>query len=477
MKPFLFCISAFFTISSLAQGITGKWQGFLTVGGNKIRFVMNLSKNGDNYQSSFDSPDQKVTGIPGSKTTLLSDSIHAEIAAMRSGYNGKWDGKDSITGVFNQGTNIMPLNMKRMTETELALLPKEKIRPQTPKPPYNYDSEEVEYDNADKTVHYGATLTKPRGLKSFPTVIIISGSGSQDRDGTILGHKLYWVLADYLTNHGIAVLRVDDRGTGKSTLGNNPAELTSQVFSTDVETSFNYLLSRNDLDKKKIGLIGHSEGGIIAPMVAARRKDIAFVLLWGAAAVGGAEINTQQNAYALRKAKIDSAAVDAFAQLHKKILSQFSKLTKEELDNKVTAMYADWKTTQSKETLAKLYATDNAIVGQDIRKMYHSLYDMAWMRYFISYNPSTDLQKISCPVLAINGMKDTQVDAVTNLAAIKEALTKGGNQHFQIKALPSLNHLLQTANTGDLSEYENIDETISPVAMNVMAEWIKNIRL
>jgi len=476
MKSLSFFISILFATGSMAQGISGKWQGYLTVGGNKIRFIMNLSKNADIYQSSFDSPDQKVFGIAASKTTVVQDSVHSEIAVMRAGYNGKWDGKDSITGNYYQGPTVMTLNMKRMTETEMASLPKDKVRPQTPKPPFNYDSEEVEYDNADKTVHYGATLTKPRGIKNFPTVIIISGSGSQDRDGTILGHKLYWVLADYLTNHGIAVLRVDDRGMGKSTIGNDPEKLTSQVFSTDVETSFNYLLSRNDLDKKKIGLIGHSEGGIIAPMVAARRKDIAFVILWGASAVGGAEINTQQNAYSLRKAKIDSVAVDAFAQLHKRILDQFSMVTKEGLDNKVTAIYAEWKATQSKETLAKLYATDNAIIGQDIRKMYHSLYDLAWMRYFISYNPLTDLRKLTCPVLAINGMKDTQVDATTNLAAIKEALTRAGNKHYEIKALPSLNHLLQTANTGDLSEYENIDETIAPSAMDVMVRWVLDIR-
>ena len=358
------------------------------------------------------------------------------------------------------------------TSAEKVSAPKEKIRPQTPIPPFNYDSEDVEYDNADKTVHYGATLTKPRGIKKFPTVIIISGSGAQDRDGTLLGHKLYWVLADYLTNHGIAVLRVDDRGKGKSTVGNDPKLLTSQVFSTDVETSFNYLLSRNDLNKNKIGLIGHSEGGIIAPMVAARRKDISFVVLWGAASVGGLEINTQQNVYALKRAKIDSVAVEAFAQLHKKILGQFANATKEELDDKVTAIFTEWKAAQSKETLTKLYVAENGIVGQEIHKMYHSLYDLAWMRYFINYDPATDLRKVTCPVLAINGMKDTQVDATTNLAAIKEALTKAGNKHFQIKALPSLNHLLQTANTGDVSEYEVTEETMAPSAMELIAKWI-----
>lgn len=384
--------------------------------------------------------------------------------------------KQSLLVIFAAIISVTTFSQDTKTQAEQASAPKERIRPQTPKPPYNYDSEDVEYDNADKTVHYGATLTKPRGVKSFPTVIIITGSGAQDRDGTILGHKLYWVLADYLTNHGIAVLRVDDRGKGKSTLGNDPKQLTSQVFSTDVETSFNYLLSRTDLDKKKIGLIGHSEGGIIAPMVAARRKDIAFVVLWGAASVGGLEINTQQNMYALKKAKIDSVAVEAFAQLHKKILSQFATVSKEELDNKVTSIFAEWKANQSKETLTGLYVAESGIVGQEIHKMYHSLYDLNWMRYFISYDPATDLRKVTCPVLAINGMKDTQVDATANLAVIKTALTEAGNKHFQVKALPSLNHLLQTADTGDAGEYEKIDETMAPAAMELIAKWILGAR-
>lgn len=384
--------------------------------------------------------------------------------------------KLSLLIIFSVILSVSAISQDTKTQPEQNAAPKEKLRPQTPKPPYNYDSEDVEYDNADKTVHYGATLTKPRGVKNFPTVIIITGSGAQDRDGTILGHKLYWVLADYLTNHGIAVLRVDDRGKGKSTLGNDPKQLTSQVFSTDVETSFNYLLTRNDLDKKKIGLIGHSEGGIIAPMVAARRKDISFVVLWGAASVGGLEINTQQNVYALKRAKIDSAAVEAFAQLHKKILAQFATVSKEELDNKVTTIFTEWKANQSKETLTRLYVAESGIVGQEVHKMYHSLYDLNWMRYFISYDPATDLRKLTCPVLAINGMKDTQVDATANLAVIKESLTKAGNKHFEIKALPSLNHLLQTADTGDAGEYEKIDETMAPAAMELIAKWILGAR-
>ncbi len=346
--------------------------------------------------------------------------------------------------------------------------------PQTPLPPFTYDSEEVEYNNADKTLHYGATLTKPRNTKNFPTVIIISGSGSQDRDGTLLGHKLYWVLADYLTRQGIAVLRVDDRGVGKSTIGPDPKLLTSKNFSYDVEASFNYLLSRPDIDKKKIGLIGHSEGGIIAPMVAARRKDIAFIILWAGPIIGGLQTNLTQNVYNLKKAGIDSTSVNAFKALHSNILSIFPNTAMEELDGKVNALFAAWKTKQTKETIAALYVTDNSIVGQNINTIYHSLYDLAWMRFFISYDPAADLAKVSCPVLAINGTKDTQVDAKENLSVIRSVLTKSGNKNFQVTPLASLNHFLQTAQTGDVAEYATIEETISPLALSLMAGWIKD---
>ncbi len=349
-----------------------------------------------------------------------------------------------------------------------------KPQQQKPVPIVTYDSEEVEYNNADKTVHYGATLTKPRNAKNFATVIIISGSEQQDRDGTLMGHKFYWVLADYLTKQGIAVLRVDDRGVGKSTIGPDPKLLTSKSFSYDVEASFNYLLSRPDIDKKKIGLIGHSEGGIIAPMVAARRKDIGFIILWAGPIIGGLQTNLEQNVYNLKKAGIDSNSVNAFKELHKAVLSIFSSTSMEALDESVNTIFTAWKAKQTKETLAALYVTDHSIVGQNINTIYHSLFDLEWMRFFISYDPASDLAKVSCPVLAINGTKDTQVDAKENLSLIRTTLTKSANKNFQVTALPALNHFLQTAQTGDVAEYATIEESISPLALSLMAGWIKD---
>jgi pimeloyl-ACP methyl ester carboxylesterase len=475
MKPIVLVILAGFSFLHIhSQDISGSWQGRLGAGGGNLRFVLNLSKTADGWHSSFDSPDQKVFGIAGAKTRFVNDSIYAEVTQMQAAFAGKWDGKDEISGVFAQGPMKMDLNLKRVANTEKPKEPIARARPQTPQPPFSYDVEEVEYDNADKSIHFGATYTKPKGATNVPSVIIITGSGTQDRDGTLFGHKLYAVLADHLTKQGIGVLRVDDRGIGKTTMGSQGG-ITSDILSKDVEASLNYLLSRTDVNRKKIGLIGHSEGGIIAPMVAARRKDVAFVVLWGAPIVGGKQINTQQNGYVLRKAGVDSNAVKAFMQLHENILSQFTGTGKDALDAKIDALFSEWRASQPKNIQSALYVTDKTIVAQDIHAMYHSLYDLPWMNFFISYDPVKDLAKLSCPVLAVNGTKDTQVDATTDLALINSVLTKSGNKSFRTMPLFSLNHLLQTAKTGDDAEYETLEETIAPYALTIISSWIKVI--
>ena len=473
LLPLLFAVIAVHQIK--AQDITGSWQGNIPAGGTTLRLVFNIKKSADtSYSATFDSPDQQAFGIPCGKVYKVKDSVYIDIPVVKGGYKGLWNGKDAISGIYHQNGGKIPLNIKRLTDEEKATANKEPARPQTPKPPFNYLSEDVEYDNGDKSLHYGATFTRPKGDGNYPAVIIITGSGTQDRDGTIFGHKLYWVLADYLTRNGIAVLRVDDRGAGKSTLGNNISAVTSADFSYDVEASLNYLETRNDVDKKHLGLIGHSEGGIIAPMVAARRKDINFIVLWDAPIVGGAETNTEQNAHLLTLQGFDSNGVDAFVNLHRRELALFASSSgKEILNAKATGVFEAWKKEQSQTIITALMVHDNSILGQDILKMYDGLYDLPWMRYFITYDPAKDLSKVKCSVLAINGTKDMQVDAKSNLARIKEILTQNGNKHFEVKELPGLNHLLQTATTGDVSEYEKIGETMSPDAMKIISDWIK----
>lgn len=446
-----------------AQDITGAWQGEIPANGKQLQMVFNIKKiNDTSYTATFDSPNQKAFGIPCSKTAMIGDSLFIEVGKAGISYKGLWDKKKAISGTFIQGTAKLPLNLEVQ------------LRPQTPKQPYGYYSEDVEYDNADRSLHYGATFTRPHGSGKYPAVIIITGSGTQDRDGTLFGHKLYWVLADYLTKNGIAVLRVDDRGAGKSTLGDKGKNATTLDFSYDVETGLNYLESRPDVDKKHVGLIGHSEGGMIAPMVAARRQDVSFIVMWGASEVGGAQINEEQNAYALRKSGLDSLSTKAFIDLHSQILPLFaSSPNKDTLDKRIQVIFDNWKKNQSQKVLDDLKVHDNSIIGQTLFLMYNSIYDVPWIRFFFAYNPQTDLAKVKCSVLAINGEKDTQVLAAENLSLIKKILTENGNKDFEVKAIPGLNHLLQTAQTGDFTEYGKIEETISPVALNIICNWIK----
>ena len=478
MKKALFFLLLLLTVSSqlMAQGITGSWLGSIAVSGINLRLAFNIKKTGDTvYSSTFDSPDQKAFGIPASKTYVKNDSVFIEIAAAGIHFKGALTSKHELFGTFKQGNASLPLEMRYLTSQQSADLAKDPVRPQTPKQPYGYFSEDVIYRNAEDTSqHYGATFTRPNGKGKYPAVIIISGSGTQDRDGTILGHKLYWVLADYLTKNGIAVLRVDDRGAGKSSMGKNLKKATSLDFSYDVEASLNYLEARPDVEKKHVGLIGHSEGGVIAPMVAARRRDVSFIVLWGAPAIGGIATTIYQTYAGLRKLGIDSISAKAFTDLHRQVLSSFAKANDQAaLDKGITPIFTDWKSKQSEKILSQLSLNGNSIIGKDVYQLYNDLFNMPWIRFFMNYNPSSDLGKVKCPVLAVNGKLDTQVDARDNLSLITQILTKSGNRDFETVAIPGLNHLLQPALTGDFTEYAKIDTTMSPVAMDIICRWIK----
>ncbi len=448
MKKLIIAALLMGAFAANAQDITGSWAGSINAAGKSIELIFNIGKTGDTtYVATFDSPSQMAFGIPCKKVSVKNDSLFIDAGVSGIKYNGLWKGNDGITGTFIQGVSKLPLDLARLK------------RPQTPKPPFNYYTEDVEYNNAAKTLHYGATFTRPSAKGKYPAVIIITGSGTQDRDGTLFGHKLYYVLADYLTRNGIAVLRVDDRGAGISTTG-GIKNATSLDFSYDVETSLNYLKTRPDVDKKYLGLIGHSEGGIIAPMVAARRKDVSFIVMWGGPEIGGKKTNIEQNIHALKLSGISDSATNAFIQLHSQVLDLVGKIhSQAQLDSVITPVFIKWKQAQSPATLTALNVSNSTVLGTDFYGTYNQLYNAAWLRFFVTYDPETDLAKVICPVLAVNGEKDTQVNAEENLAAIK--------------ALPGLNHLLQSAQTGDISEYETSEETMSPAALDIICSWIK----
>ena len=430
--------------------IDGAWLGTLDTGGGKLRVVFHIVNTEDGLTATLDSPDQGANGLPTTSVTRDGVSLKIEVKQIGGGFSGKIAADlSSIDGTWTQMGNSMPLVLKRVKDQAEVAPPK---RPQNPVRPYPYHDEDVSYVNQVQNVTLAATLTIPQGRGPFPAVVLITGSGPQDRDESLLGHKPFLVLSDYLTRKGIAVLRADDRGTGKST--GDFAAATTADFATDTEAGVAYLKTRPEINSHKIGLIGHSEGGVIAPMIAARDRDIAFIVMMAGPGVPGDQILVAQvRAIDLASGKTPEEA-EKDATQEREVLD----LLKTDKDD----------ATLERDVRAKLGAdAPDAKVGASIKQL-----TSPWFRYFVSYDPAIALRKIQCPVLAIIGEKDVQVPAKQNLPAIRKALEEGGNNHFDVEEMPGLNHLFQTAKTGGPGEYAQIEETISPVALEKMAGWI-----
>jgi pimeloyl-ACP methyl ester carboxylesterase len=443
-----------------AATIEGNWLGALEFSGMKLRIVLKVSKSADGFTAKFDSIDQGASDLSIDKITMQDKTVRFEAKQYGLSFEGTLNEKgDEISGTFRQGEGSSPLVFKRTAEaTKIS-------RPQDPQKPYPYDEQEVSYKNAKDNVKLAGTLTLPRGAGAFPAVILITGSGAQDRNETVAGHRPFLVLADYLTRRGIAVLRVDDRGVGGTDKGS--PNFTSENFSEDVLAGIEYLKTRKEIDAKKIGLIGHSEGGMIAPMVAARSKDAAFIVLMaGLGQTGEDVIYTQTDL--LNK----TAGVSPFVRAQTiNLLKNIYAIVKTEPDNKRAE-------TQISEAFIKLSGELSADEKKEFAPAEASvraqipMYLLSWFRYFLAYNPRPTLEKVKVPVLALNGENDLQVARKENLDLIAAGLKAGGNKDFTIKSFPKLNHLFQTSQTGALGEYDKIEETISPIVLETIAEWI-----
>jgi fermentation-respiration switch protein FrsA (DUF1100 family) len=339
----------------------------------------------------------------------------------------------------------LPLVLERTEKTP------ELHRPQEPKSPYPYRVEEVVYENAGITL--AGTLTLPDSGAPFPAVLLISGSGAQDRDETMFGHRPFLVLADNLTRRGIAVLRVDDRGVGGST--GDLSQATSEDLADDVLAGVEYLKTREEINPQQIGLIGHSEGGIIAPIVAVQSPDVAFIVMMAGTGLPGEDILYTQGALIARANGVSEEEIAQNRVLQERL---FAVLKQEQND------------TVAEEKLREIL--DETELSEENKQTQIQTMLTPWFRYFLTYDPAPTLMNVQIPVLAINGEKDLQVPPKENLQAIEEALEAGGNQDYTIKELPGLNHLFQTAQTGLPSEYAKIEETMSPSALTVIGDWI-----
>jgi len=428
--------------------IDGDWWGTLDTGAAKLRLVLHITNTEDGLIATLDSPDQGMKGLPSSAVTRNGTTFKAEF----EGIGGTFDAKISsdlsaLEGTWSQGREFPLVLKKAKSAAEL-----ERNRPQNPVKPYPYREEEVNYDNKPAAVTFAATITIPEGKGPFPAVFLITGSGPQDRDEALLGHRPFFVLADYLTRKGIVVLRADDRGFGKST--GSFAAATTADFATDAEAAVAYLKTRREVDAKKIGLVGHSEGGIIAPMVAARNADVAFIVMMAGPGVPGDQILPEQHRLIAEANGTSPTQAEKDAAQENKMLSYVES----EKDDAVLDKGL-------REKLAG--AVPEAQLGVAVHQL-----TSPWMKFFLTYDPAPTLEKVKCPVLAINGEKDLQVPPKQNLPPIRKALATSGNKNYEVDELPGLNHLFQTANTGSVNEYADIEETMSPVAMEKMASWI-----
>ena len=430
--------------------VVGDWQGTLKTAAVSLRIALHVSKADDgSLKATMDSLDQGAMGMPVTSISIDAATLTFAIASIGGSFTGTVAaGGAAIDGTWSQGGASLPLALARAKPGSVS----EPRRPQNPVKPYPYREEDVTYENKAAGVTIGATLTTPAGSGPFPAVLLITGSGPQDRDESLMGHRPFLVLADYLTRHGIAVLRADDRGVGKST--GTFAAATSADFATDAEAGIAYLQTRAEVDRRKIGIVGHSEGGLIAPMVAARNSSVAFIVLLAGSGVTGDRILAAQSAL----------ISEAGGLSHE----QAEKNSRDLLD--VLAVVKTAKDDASLEAAlrAKLAGMVPAPqVDAQIRAL-----SATWFRYFVAYDPATSRSRVTCPVLALGGEKDLQVPPAENLAAIRKALDAAGNKNVTVEQLPGLNHLFQTAKTGAPSEYSQIEETMSPVALAKIGDWI-----
>ena len=342
-------------------------------------------------------------------------------------------------------------------------------RPQEPEPPYPYSIEEVKFENETDGAILAGTLTKPTDDKIKATVILVSGSGLQDRDETVYGHKPFLVLADYLTLNNIAVLRYDDRGVGESKgklIGS-----TTETFAGDTYAGIEYLYSRKDIPNSKIGIIGHSEGGLIATLLASQYKNISFVVLLGSPGIPFDEVLISSNENKLRKQgkseEIVQAGTDLFENLFVEIKKDYSHNSKKK---KLAEIISKWKSSLKGEAKEDI----DQFISENPQWFDYVADEWAtpWFCYAMNFDPKPYLQKVQCPVLALIGDKDCQVLAHNNLPIIRNALIEGGNSNFKIESLENINHIFQMCNTGFRDEYKLIEETFNENVMKMISDWI-----
>jgi uncharacterized protein len=433
--------------------VEGLWQSALETHGMRLRFQLHVSHDTEGeLVASVDSLDQSVSGLPAVNVTLKESAFHFEIPAVAGIYDGALNAaKNTLTGKWTQTGADANLTFTRSDQ------PLELRRPQTPAKPSPYREEEISFSNPTAGVTLAGTLTAPKGGGPFAAAILVAGSGPQDRDETISNHKPFLILADYLTRKGIAVLRYDKRGVPKSTGSADNA--TTLDLASDTEAALAYLKTRKDIDPRRIGIIGHSEGAIIAPYLASRSPNIPWIVLLAAPATKGEDTLLKQSELIARAGNLTEPQIAASLEFDK---SAYDLVRDEKNLDALNERLVN---------LVKATGMDSAIPPVALEQQLRML-TSPWFRFFLDYDPLPNLEKTTCPVLVLYGQNDLQVPAKVNMPLVEKALAGAGNKNADIRQLAELNHLFQHSYSGSPAEYAAIEETFAPAALEAIADWL-----
>ena len=449
MKNKILFLLLFVVLQSQAQ-IEGYWKGEIDLGVQKLETAFDIKSIENGYSATFDVPAQGAYDMPVDEVSFQNGQLQLKMNAMDASYSGTL--KDSsIEGNFTQRGMTFPLNLAKAEKKE-----QKKARPQDPQPPFDYHIEEVTFVNEKEGNTLVGTLTIPKGEGPFPAMVLVSGSGQQDRDEELMNHRPFWVIADYCALHGIAVLRYDDRGIGGSE--GEVKNATSMDFSYDAEAAFDYLRNRKEIDATKVGILGHSEGGIINFMVSARRPEVAFLVSLAGPSVNGIEVLKEQQAAILRASGMSEEMV------------QFSGNANAQMFDIIEASNNRVEADSLLRQLLKGWGYNEELTEQTVGQMVSP-----WMYYFLKYDPTEAIIKTNCPALLLNGSKDLQVIASQNLPAYEKIIADNGKTNLILHELPDLNHLFQHCETGSPNEYFEIEETISPEVLEMIVGFVKKI--
>lgn len=447
-KHIIFIFLVLATLQSNAQ-IEGYWKGQIKLGAQELEMAFDIKAIDNGFSATLDVPAQGAFDIPVDETLFQENRLNMTMSAMGATYSGMLK-ESRIEGEFTQHGMTFPLNLEKGSKEA------KQVRPQDPQPPFDYRVTEVSFTNEKEGNTLTGTLTIPKGKGPFPAMVLVSGSGQQNRDEELMNHRPFWVIADYCARHGIAVLRYDDRGMGGST--GEVENATSMDFSYDAEAAFDYLRNRKEIDASKVGILGHSEGGIINFMVSARRPEVAFLVSLAGPAVNGIEVLKEQQVAILRASGMTEEMI-AFSQNSNRQLFDIveSSNDREEADSLMRQLVKSWGYNEE--------LTEQTVSGMT----------MPWMYYFLKYDPTEAIVKTNCPALLLNGSKDLQVIASQNLPAYEKIIADYGKTNLTLHELPDLNHLFQHCETGAIEEYATIDETISPEVLEMIVGFVKKI--